>query len=166
LYHAVMQCISMHPHPELKYQRQDSPLTLSEGLEEYYAANEGVVRRPRDLPPESYGLFRNHDMCHVIFGLGTTLDDEAMADVRTLFSCDVGWRRYSTYLAQDKQAKALFKELGYLTAIKATLRSTPRIWRAFLESRRMKKLWPWSPPEAFQTRSLRDLRDEFGICVM
>lgn len=161
-----MQCVSSHPHPHLQYQRQDSALTLAEGLEEYYAANAGIVSRPRDLPPESYGLFRSHDMCHVIFGLGTTLDDETLADVRTVFSCDVGLRRYTVYLTQDKQAKALFKELGYLKALQATMQAVPRIWRAFLESRRMKKRWPWSPPESFQTRSLADLRDEFGICVM
>jgi hypothetical protein len=161
-----MLCVSFHPHPNLKYQRQDSALTLAEGLEEYYAANEGVVRRPCELPSESSNLFRSHDMCHVIFGLGTTLDDEAMADARTLFSCDVGWRRYATYLGQDKQAKALFQELGYLRAAWATLLTAPRIWRAFLESRRVKKRWPWSPPESYQSRSLADLRDEFGICVM
>ena len=40
------------------YQCQDSPLTLAEGLEEYYAANVGKVVRPRALPPESYELFR------------------------------------------------------------------------------------------------------------
>lgn len=161
-----MQCVSSHPHPNLKYQHQDSALTLAEGLEEYYSANEGVVSRPRDLPPESHNLFRSHDMCHVIFGLGTTLDDETMADLRTLFSSDVGWRRYAAYLTQDHQAKALFQELGYLKAVWATLKTTPRIWRAFLESRRMQKRWPWSPPDSYQQRSLADLRNEFGICVM
>jgi len=166
LYHAVMQCMSMHPHPYLEYQRQDSPLTLSEGLEEYYAANEGVVIRPRDLPDESYGLFRSHDMCHVIFGLGTTLDDEAMADARSLFSSDVGWRRYSAYVTGDKQAKEIFKELGYLRSIWVTITTMPRILRAVSESRRMKKRWPWVPPESFLKRSLVDLRNEFGICVM
>src|SRR5579863_1919853 len=101
----------------LRYQQQDSALTLSEGLEEYYAANVGKVVRPRDLPPESADLFRSHDMCHVVFGLSTTLDDEAMADVRTLLSCDVGWRRYARYMTSDPAAKAIFKELGYLKSV-------------------------------------------------
>ena len=34
----------------LGYQQQDSPQTLADGLEEYYAANVGRVARPRDLP--------------------------------------------------------------------------------------------------------------------
>src|SRR5665213_1567547 len=112
---------SRNSRARLAYQVQDSALTLAEGLEEYYTANVGTVTRPRDLPRESAGLFRSHDICHVIFGLNTSLSDEALADVRTILSCDVGFRRYSAYLAQDKQAKALFRELGYSKSIWVTL---------------------------------------------
>src|SRR5258708_9031163 len=121
---------------------------------------------PRDLPQERSELFRSHDMCHVIFGLNTTLDDEALADTRSLFSCDVGLGRYYAYLAQDKQAKALFKELGYLKSAWITVLAIPRISRAAVEAWRMKKRWPWQPPESYLNRSLADLRSEFGIRVM
>jgi hypothetical protein len=121
---------------------------------------------PADLPPESFALFRSHDMCHVIFGLDTTLDDEALADMRTLFSCDVGFRRYAAYLAHDKQAQSLFKEIGYLKSAWVTVLAVPRICRAAIEAWRMKKRWPWIPPESFQTRSLADLRQKFGISVI
>ena len=161
-----MQRASFHPSAHLRYQQQDCALTLAEGLEEYYAANSGRVVRPRDLPPESFALFRSHDMCHVIFGLDTTLDDEALADTRTLFSCDVGIRRYAAYLAQDKQAQALFKEIGYFKSAWVMVLAVPRIYRAALEVWRMKKRWPWVPPESFQNRSLADLRREFGICIV
>ncbi len=46
---------------------------------------------PSALAPESAALFRRHDICHVIFGLDTTIADEAMADTRTMLSCDVGF---------------------------------------------------------------------------
>src|SRR5665213_2966384 len=147
----------------LGYQKQNSAQTLADGLEEYYAANVGKVVRPRDLPPESASLFLSHDMCHVVFGLNTTLDDEALADVRTLLSCDVGVRRYATYLATDKQARALFKELGYLKSVWVTILAVPRICRATIEAFRMKKRWPWTPPESFQERPLAELRQEYGI---
>lgn len=150
----------------LSYRRQDSALTLAQGLEEYYAANAGKVVRPRDLPPESYALFRSHDICHVVFGLGTTLDDEALADMRTLFSCDVGLRRYCAYLAQDREARALFKELGYARSVWITLLALPRIVRAAFEARRMTKRWPWQPPDAYLDRSLAELRREFAIRVV
>jgi hypothetical protein len=162
-----MQRAVYHTHPHLlSYQRQDSYQTLAEGLEEYYAANADKVIRPRDLPPESVELFLSHDMCHVIFGLNTSLDDEALADMRTLFSCDVGVRHYYAYLSQDKQAKALFKELGYFKSALVTTLAIPRICRAAAEAWRMKKRWPWRPPKSFLNRSLADLRREFGIRVI
>lgn len=150
----------------LAYQEQDSALTLAQGLEQYYAANVGTVTRPADLPPQSAALFRSHDMCHVIFGLNTSLSDEALADTRTLLSCDVGWRRYAVYLAQDSQAKALFKELGVLKGIWVTALAVPRIFRAAMAGRKMPKKWPWEPPEEFQHRPLRELRADYRIRVI
>ncbi|HUO88549.1 MAG TPA: hypothetical protein VMU08_05195 [Rhizomicrobium sp.] len=148
-----------------RYQEQDSQQTLAEGLEEYYRVNQGVVSRPATLAPESAALFRSHDVCHVIFGLDTTLADETMADTRTLLSSDVGWKTYLGY-ANDPLAKAVFKELGLLRTITVTLRTLPRILRAIGENRRMKKKWPWRPPEAYFGRSLAALRREYGIRVI
>jgi hypothetical protein len=146
-----------------QYQIQGSTQTLAEGLEEYYARNIGRVARPSSLAPDSAALFRSHDLCHVIFGLSTSLADEAMADVRTLLSCDVGWRRYAAYMTKDPEAKAIFKELGYGRAISTTVGVIPRILGALVEARRMSKRWPWSPPADFEGRRLCDLRREFGI---
>jgi hypothetical protein len=150
----------------LRYQEQDSRQTLRQGLDEYYAANVGIVTRPDDLPPQSTALFRSHDMCHVVFGLTTSLSDEAMADMRTVLSCDVGMARYTAYLATDQQAKAIFKELGYGKAAWITLKATPRFIRACIEAWRMKKRWPWTPPQHFLDRPLGDIREEFGIRVV
>ncbi len=149
-----------------RYQAQDSELTLAEGLAEYYARNRGRVLPPDQLSAESAALFRCHDICHVIFGLDTTLADEAMADTRTLLSCDVGWRRYAAYLATNPDAKEIFRQVGYFTAIWGTVKTLPRIIRAAIEAAKVKKRWPWQPPEAFQSRSLQDLRREFGIRVI
>jgi hypothetical protein len=69
-----------------RYQNQDSDVTLAEAVAEYSAANTGRVLRPSDLSEESAELFRSHDMCHVIFGLDTTIANETIVDTRTLFS--------------------------------------------------------------------------------
>ena len=145
------------------YQVQDSRQTLAEGLSEYYAVNGARVSPPTSLLPESRALFRNHDICHVIFGLDTTLEDEGMADVRTLLSCDVGWRRYARYMTSDPEAKAIFKELGYARAFWATLVVLPRMAQAILETWRMPKRWPWDAPADHFDRPLADLRREYGI---
>ncbi|HTW33989.1 MAG TPA: hypothetical protein VMD53_05165 [Rhizomicrobium sp.] len=156
----------MHGGHKLSYQEQDSAQTLTEGLEEYYAANAGIVTRPSDLPPESTALFTGHDTGHVIFGLSTSLMDEAMADTRILLSTDAGFWRYSRYITADKQAKAIFKQVGFGKVVLYTLLMTPRILRAIWEAVCMKKRWPWEPPPSFQTRSLGELRCEFQIRII
>jgi hypothetical protein len=154
------------PQGQLHYQRQDSDQTLAEGLAEYYAANAGRVTRPADLPPASAALFRRHDTCHVIFGLSTSPEDETITDTRAVFSCDVGLRRYAGYLLTDPQAKAIFKEFAVLEVAWLTIRSVPRMGRAAIEAFRMTRRWPWDPPDAYQNRTLADLRREFGIRVI
>src|SRR5215475_1345781 len=94
----VIRPYSVSGTPRHHYQEQDSQQTLAEGLEEYYRVNRGIVSRPATLAPASAALFQSHDLCHVIFGLDTTLADETMADTRTLLSSDVGWRAYAGYL--------------------------------------------------------------------
>jgi len=156
----------MHGGRKLRYQEQDSAQTLAEGLEEYYAANTGIATRPRDLPPESVALFVGHDTGHVIFGLTTSLTDEAMADTRILLSTDAGFWRYSRYITADKQAKAIFKQVGYGKVAFYSLLALPRILRAVWEALRTRKRWPWEPPPSFQTRSLAELRREYRIRIV
>ena len=163
---SAVPSVQFRAPPRCRYQAQDSPQTLQDGLAEYYAQNRGRVSPPAELPPESAALFRRHDICHAIFGLDTTLSDEAMADTRTLLSCDVGWRRYAKYLATDQQAKAVFGEVGYGTVAWATIRTIPRLARALFEATRMHKRWPWNPPQEFYERTVSDLRREFGIRVI
>lgn len=150
----------------LAYREQDSPLTLAQGLAEYYRANGGRVLPPESLTPESRALFASHDICHVIFGLDTTLEDEAMADTRTLLSCDVGFARYSGYLATNKETQAIFKQIGYGTILWGMLKTLPRMARAIREKFRMPKKWPWMPPGSYMQRTLADLRREYGIRVI
>lgn len=152
-------------HP-LAYQEQDSPLTLAQGLAEYYRVNGDRVQPPSSLPPESAALFKSHDICHVVFGLDTTMEDEAVVDTRTLLSCDVGFARYSVYVASNKEAQAAFKEAGFAAVVWGTLKSLPRLARAIRENFRMTRKWPWVPPENFKERTLSDLRREYGIRVI
>jgi hypothetical protein len=149
----------------LRYQDQDSSQTLGEGLAEYYRENAGRVLKPEQLAPESRELFRRHDACHVIFGLDTTMEDEAMADTRAMLSSDVGWRHYLRYLS-NPDAKAIFKELGYGRALLASLHALPRIVRAIAESRRMRRKWPWTPPAEYLDVPLAELRRRYDIRVI
>jgi hypothetical protein len=151
---------------DLAYKAQDSVQTLADALEEYYKANPGRMFRPGGISEETRVLFCNHDICRVIFGLDTTPKDEAMADMRMLFSTDVGWGRYIRYLSSDKAARSMFGKSGYGSVVAATIRATPRILRAFLQSLTTRKRWPWDSPDRFMIRSLKHLRREFHIKVI
>ena len=154
------------PVRRLIYQDQDSHQTLSEGLAEYYRSNGERVLPPSSLTPESAALFRSHDICHVIFGLDTTLADEAMVDTRTMLSCDVGAARYAKYLATNKDAQNIFKEVGYGSVLWTTVKTVPRLLRAFVDRPRPTRPWPWIPPQDYEHRTLAELRREYGIRVV
>ena len=147
-----------------RYQAQDAEMTLGEGLAEYYAVHPKITR-PSDLSPESAELFRRHDLCHVIFGLDITLADEGMADIRTLLGTDVGLRRYGRYLKTNKEAQALFAEIGWTKSLFSLIPLTPRLLRAAALALRQKR-WPWTVPPDYLGRPLKDLRAEHRIRVI
>jgi len=152
--------------PRGRYQAQGSPQTLAEGLDEYYRLNRGGMFASGALSEESAAQFRRHDICHVMFGLDTTLADEVLVDWRTRLSSDVGWAGYDAVLDRCPEVRPVFKRVGYATIALANLRETARIRRAFAEAARAPKQWPWTPPDAFLERRLGDLRAEFGIRVI
>ena len=152
--------------PRCRYQAQDSPQTLVEALAEYYEVNRGGVYQPATVSAESTALFRNHDICHVIFGLDTTMADEILADWRTRLASDVGGARYAAFFDECPEVRPVFKRVGYATIALATLREQRRIALAIAEASRMPKPWPWSPPASFQDRTLGSLRGEFGIRIV
>ena len=75
----------------LRYREQDSPLTHSEGVEEYRRSFPELIDA-RDVSEAARSFFIAHDRCHVVFGLDTSLPQEGMADTWTLFGSDVPLR--------------------------------------------------------------------------
>jgi hypothetical protein len=149
----------------LLYQTQDSPQTLAQALAEYYRENEGIVTRPELLPDGSARLFSSHDVCHVVFGLDTSLADEMIADIRTTAACKLTWQQIRQRYT-DQQASAVFAQMGLWRAVSVPIRSLPRIARALAQSFAMAKRWPWVPPPEYMERSLADLRAEYRIRVL
>jgi hypothetical protein len=80
--------------------KQDWHLTRAEAQAAYDFANAGKRFRPGTLPEASAGRFGRHDVCHVIFGLDTMLDDDAMADPRVILSCNDGVKRNAQSVVQ------------------------------------------------------------------
>jgi hypothetical protein len=161
----VIQPYRLSAARKLAYQYQDSDLTLADALEQYYRENECVVKRPQLLQGKSTQLFASHDICHVIFGLDTSLADEMVADIRTSVACRLTWREQRERFT-NADALAVFRQLGVWRAVSVPLRSLPRIFRVAIQSIAMKKRWPWTPPDSYLERRLNDLRSEYGIKIV
>jgi len=144
-------------HP--RYFEPDCPLTLAEGLAELAAANPGLIASD---DPELHDLVRAHDSCHVLFGLGTTIEDEALADTWTLFGSSVTLKQYSAYLKYEEFTKLMHQTNGW-TLLRGTLRSLPRMVRAIWRTRTMTAKWPFFEYAQFLDTPLVTLRRRFNI---
>lgn len=151
------------PKAALSYQEQDSPQTLAEGVAEYRARYVELIDA-RGVSPELGDFLDAHDRCHVVFGLDTSLPQEVMADIWTMFGSDVVLSNYVSYL-KHPEVNGILKEIGYKVWISQTVKAVPAMFRVFRRTRRMHKKWPFRGYEAFADRPLAEIRREFGIEV-
>ena len=145
-----------------QYQRQESGLTLKEGLAEYYEGHPSLFP-PSQLAKDSARFFRSHDIAHVVFGLDTTLADEALADAWTLLGTDVGLRRYVRYLRTNPEAQQLMKQIGWARTALISLRVLPQLFIVWLHTKKMTSKWPWEFNEGFMDLPLQEIRRRFNI---
>lgn len=152
----------------IKYTQQESTQTLEEGLEEYYSTNPKQVKEFSDRIP----ILANHDMTHVIFGLGTSIEEESLLDTWTIRGTDISWKEIYEY-AFDKEFKKLTKIIvkdqgGWFNVIKVVIKCIPlKIKIHFNRIPIMKKKWPYSNvTDKMMSKSIKDLRNEYGIKVL
>ena len=100
----------------LVYQEQDCQLTLREGVEAYHTYLRSLNRKIMVDAPGSRLLFE-HDATHVIFGLNTTLEQEAALDTWVFLGCRFKWsyiREYWRLPELKALYAALVKECGWV----------------------------------------------------
>ncbi len=148
----------------LTYTKADCTLTLREALAEYHHSIAGLLSYD-DASPLGRELFRRHDVTHVVFGCDTTLPQEAMIDMWSIFGSDVGVGAYLKYLKAD-EAKTIFETMGYWNVLVGAIRATPALFRIYRASRRMHKKWPWADYDKYLDTPLNELRAEFGISLV
>ena len=91
----------------LQYQQQDCAMTLREGIAEYRAYLTVIDRKIMVDSSESR-LLLEHDATHVIFGMDTTLEQEAGLDSWLLWGCQ--WRlSYIRGYGKLPEIKALYR---------------------------------------------------------
>lgn len=142
-----------------RYLDPDCPLTLAEGLAEFAAFN------PDLLPAEDPALrefIRAHDSCHVLFGLTTSIEDEALADTWTLLGSTIPTRQYAGYLKHEAVMN-IVREAGARALIRGTLRAIPRALRVIWRARQMTAKWPFFDYAAHLGTPIAELRRRYGV---
>ncbi|MEM7082648.1 MAG: hypothetical protein AAF465_07935 [Pseudomonadota bacterium] len=147
----------------LNYQNQCSALTLAEGLKEFESAFQ-AVGVPRDAGEVARQFFRYHDIVHVVFGAGVSLEDELVVKMVSLMGTTEGWRVLKGY--RSDEAKSLYSVLPASQVVRAVLCSVPLTLSAAWRCWRMKQKWPWRDHEVYLTMSLDVIRRQFGIRVV
>ena len=151
-----------------KYTIQHCSMTLKEGLEEYYIFNPAQIKEYSQKIP----LLVDHDITHVIFGLGTSIEEESLLDTWTIRGTDITWKQIYHYTF-DEDFKKLIKIIvkdqgGWFSVIKVVIKCIPLKMKIhFNRIPKMKKKWPYSNvTDDMMLRSIIDLRNEYGIKVI
>lgn len=152
----------------LQYQEQDCDLTLREGVAEYHRYLASIGRKAM-VDPEGSRLILEHDATHVIFGMDTSLEQEAGLDTWLLFGCRYEWRYLRGY-AQLPDIKALYRALiaekGWRLFPALYWKCMGLKWRIIRRTRRMTQKWPFQFPEAWLDQSIATLRAQHGIRLL
>lgn len=145
-----------------QFQSSASTQTLAQGLAEYYSANP-QLKRGDDLSPDAKDFFRSHDVVHVLYGCGTSMPDEAVVKLSSLFGTTGGFSILRGYRLHDSLEIYLKLPLG--SSIVALLSAPYLIARTLWRCSRQPAKWPWSNHEQYMHTALRELRAQFGIRV-
>ena len=150
-----------------KYQEQNSELTLQQGMEEFYSINPKF----KDLSEKEgkEGLFYQHDITHIVFGLDSSFDQEHLLDSWTLWGTKFKWKKIYDYIKHPtikEINKNILKEFGIWRLIKKLIIFIPFKLLVVSRALRMKKKWNYHEisDELLNSR-ISDLRKEYNINV-
>lgn len=158
----------------LSYQKKSCELTLKEGIEEYrsYLKENNRHVLGENCSEDEKLTILGHDATHVIFGLDTSLEEEAMLDCWVIFGGGVfkvikEFYKGSLDLKEtNEKVFDLVKEVGYLKYTYLYLRVVFQKWpKIFFRTRKMKQ-WPYFFPSNFLEKKISDLRKDFNIKIL
>lgn len=73
-----------------EFQKQDSLQTLEEGLEEFYSINP-AFKELLEIDSPNTKVFKQHDYTHVLFGMGTSMEEESLLDTYVIWGMKFNW---------------------------------------------------------------------------
>ncbi|OUU80149.1 MAG: hypothetical protein CBC38_01770 [Gammaproteobacteria bacterium TMED78] len=158
----------------IAYQEQDCSLTLQEGLDIYYSLLDSYedksIRIDRIIDNDGSTTMRDHDCTHVIFGLDTSLEQEAMLDTWTIYGTKFNWISILKYSIANKDLRRLyivfFKKLGLKGFIQLYKNVRPVKNKIRKRTKMMKKKWPYNCSKDLFNQKICDLRNDYGIKIL
>jgi hypothetical protein len=147
----------------MDYEKPGTTLTLQQGLSEYYGARDDLVTG-RGASQQAREFFQCHDAAHVVFGCGTTLSQEAIVKIWSLFGTTAGLRLLRDYRLPESQE--IYRTLNWYEIVGTTGFSLVYAPIVLGRCLRMDKRWPWSAFHSYLSVPLREIRQEFGIRVL
>lgn len=145
-----------------RFESIDSQQTLAEGIAEYLAMNPGL-KRGDGLAAAAAEFFRCHDIVHVLYGCGTSMSDEAIVKLASLFGTTGGRSILRGYVHHD--VVGIYRRLPWGSTLLAFLQAPYLIVRTVWRCRRQRRAWPWSDNAHHLDTPLSELRATFGIEV-
>jgi len=143
--------------------RQDiySALSLQAGLE-LFRIREGLAEKAKATRQEARLHLDRHDIAHVLLGLDTSPDQEALVDIWTVFGTNATLSDIMTFL-QLPEEKEILKEIGCWTVTGTSIRALPKISKVARAARKQSAKWPWRDYHALLERKVEDIRADFRL---
>lgn len=146
-----------------RFESAASTQTLAQGLAEYFAAHPGLKRDEHLASAEARQFFRSHDIVHLLYGCGTSMPDEAIVKLASLFGTTGGLQVLRGYTHHE--TLDIYRRLPVASTLRALLMAPYLVARTIWRCSRQVRRWPWAENEPYMDRSLVELRSEFGIRV-
>jgi ubiquinone biosynthesis protein Coq4 len=145
------------------FESAQSAQTLAQGLAEYFAANPSLKRDDTLQSSQARQFFRSHDVVHVVYGCGTTMPDEAVVKLASLFGTTGGLHVLRGYM--NDETLDIYSKLPLGSTLLALASAPYLIVRTLWRCARQHRRWPWSGYEQYLDTPLHELRSRFGITV-
>ena len=107
--------------------------------------------------------FHSHDVVHVVFGCGLSLEDELVVKVSSFFGTTGGMAVIRGYRLPE--SKEIYGTLRLADIVRTTAKSLYLVPRTIFRCLRMPKRWPWEGFDDYLGMPLEQLRQQFGVHV-
>jgi hypothetical protein len=144
------------------YASADTSLTLGEAIQKLRAAADNDMTDR--MSPELSAAFEQHDTVHILFDLGTSIQDEIAAHIWMMFATTAKISELHRALA-DREHQHVLAGIGHLKLIGIWFTSVPRLIGIISKSRRMNKRLAVEELAKLKQQSIAEIRHEHGIVV-